>query len=152
MHLRLAIFKGLLIFLEFAPYLLSDEYGDQRKGADLLIVLRDQIGDRSSVSAFNGLYYKKTTMIISQDFIFDRYIYAHELGHIFGCSHEADAIPHLKPPIFFAYSYIMKNGHCDLMSNPVNRKCMQGLFYSNPDVERDSVPTGTLQAQCLKVT
>ena len=102
-----------------------DEFGDQKMGADLLLVIRDHIGDRSSVSVFNGLYYKKTAMVISQDFIFDRYIYAHELGHILGCGHEEGATPALKPSMFFAYSHIMVNGQCDLMSSPINRKCIQ---------------------------
>ena len=59
--------------------------------ADLLLIIKDQIGDRAAISVFDGIYYKKTTMIIAQDFIFDRYIYAHEFGHLLGCGHEADS-------------------------------------------------------------
>ena len=113
-----------------------------RMGADLLLVIQDHVGDRSAVSIFNGLYFKRTAMVISQDFIFTRYIIAHEFGHILGCGHEEGADPALNPPMFFAHSHMMENGQCDLMSNPVNRKCKQGPFFSNPDIKIDSIPTG----------
>ena len=124
----------------------SKDFGDLKMGADLLLVIRDEVGDRSAISIFNGLYFKKTAIVISQDFLFTRYIFAHEFGHLLGCGHEEGSLPSLIPPVFFAYTHKMHNGMCDLMSNPVGRYCRQGLFFSNPDVKFESFPTGTYKA------
>ena len=38
-----------------------------------------------------------------------------------------------EPSMFYAQSHLMKNGYCDVMASPVNKKCTSGPFFSNPD-------------------
>ena len=52
----------------------------------------------------------------------------------------------IEPSIFIAYSYIMPNGFCGLMSNPLKRKCIPLLFFSNPLVKFHGNKTGTHSA------
>ena len=46
------------------------------------------------------------------------------------------------PSVFFAYSYVLPNGFCGLMSNPLLRTCTPRLFYSNPLKEFEGHKTG----------
>ena len=55
---------------------------------DVIFIIKQGVGDRGALSVFNGLQYKSTVMVIDQEFVFDRYIFAHEFGHIIGCGHE----------------------------------------------------------------
>ena len=68
-----------------------DVFRKAKYSSDLIIVIAQDIGDRSAVSVADGLQYNKTVMIVDQEFIFDQYIFAHELGHIFGCGHEMNS-------------------------------------------------------------
>ena len=40
-----------------------------------------------------GVQRKETSIIVAEDFVFDKYVILHEMGHVFGCSHEKP-----KPP------------------------------------------------------
>ena len=48
------------------------------------------MGDNGAMSTFDGLYYKRMTIIIDEKFIFDKFIFAHELGHLLGAGHERE--------------------------------------------------------------
>ena len=61
---------------------------EERYGADLLFIIKRDIGDHSALSTFDGLYYKRMTIMVGEQFIFDKFIYAHEFGHLLGCAHE----------------------------------------------------------------
>ena len=49
------------------------------------------VGNWAALSKFHGVQRKETSIIVAEDFIFDKYSILHEIGHVFGCSHE-------KPP------------------------------------------------------
>ena len=52
----------------------------------------------------------------------------------------------MEPTIFFAQSLLMKNGYCDLMSDPVKRQCHVGPFFSSPELNFKGEKTGSFYA------
>ena len=125
-------------------------FGQLRSDADLLILIRSDTGDQSSISIFNGVRYSETSVLIGEDFIFDKYTLLHEIGHVFGCAHEEDTVNwwgnKLKPLVPTSYAKIMSNGYCGIMANPQDRICKPALFYSNPEVWYQGERTGSFRA------
>ena len=48
------------------------------------------LGDRAAIAKFHGVQNKDTSIIVAEDFVFDKYVILHEVGHVFGCAHEID--------------------------------------------------------------
>lgn len=124
----------------------TSHFEELRSDADLLFMIRTNTGDQSSISIFNGVRYSETSILIGEDFIFDKYTLLHEMGHVFGCAHQENTEDTLKPLIMTSFAKIMFNGYCGIMVNPMNRKCKPGLFYSNPEVKYQGVRTGSFNA------
>ena len=57
------------------------------------------LGDRGAIAKFHGVQRKETSIIVAEDFVFDKYVILHEMGHVFGCAHEKD--PDHDSPIEF---------------------------------------------------
>ena len=55
---------------------------------NLIIIV--SLGDRAAIAKFHGVQRKETSIIVAEDFVFDKYVILHEMGHVFGCSHEID--------------------------------------------------------------
>ena len=73
--------------------------------ADITFLIKgDDVGDSSALSFFNGIQHKKTAIVISEQFLFDRYIYAHEFGHVLGCGHETFTSKYLQSLLFLKTS------------------------------------------------
>ena len=54
------------------------------------------LGDRAAIAKFHGVQNKDTSIIVAEDFVFDKYVILHQVGHVFGCSHE---IPSSQTPL-----------------------------------------------------
>ena len=71
------------------PYLRPSSYVESVTfDADITIIIQYYTGDQAGLSIFNGIRGHRSAIIIDQDFIFDRYLVIHEVGHVFGCSHQ----------------------------------------------------------------
>lgn len=116
--------------------------------ADVTILFRDDIGSRSGLVKDWGLEKGHTTVFIRQEYAFRKFDLLHEIGHMIGCSHEinGDELLYRPPAIFYAQSYVLPDGHCGIMSDPVHRNCTVSPFFSNPLVKYNGYPSGEYYA------
>ena len=71
-----------------------------KKSSDCYNLIRMvSLGDRAAIAKFHGVQNKDTSIIVAEDFVFDKYVILHEMGHVFGCAHEKD--PDHDSPIEF---------------------------------------------------
>lgn len=123
-----------------------DWYGEKFKGkkafsTDITIVIRDDIGERSSIAAVGGIQDRATTIFIRKEFVFQKYLIMHAIGHMIGCGHIPNTNPsHIKNPwesqtdplMFYAQSYTTKKGYCDVMADPYHKNCTTLPVFSTP--------------------
>ena len=123
--------------------------------ADMAIVIVDsrKLDNHAALGILNGFLTKSTTIIVKNDFIFDKYAILHTLGHVLGIGHERGdtKYPHTIHTypypyhyiILYAHGYVMSNGYCDIMADPIQKNCTSGLFFSNKNLQYHSTyPSG----------
>lgn len=88
--------------------------------------------------------------IVNHDCATGNYSFAHEIGHLIGCDHGRDDLNLQSSGIDYPYDYAFgykspANDWRTIMSFNCPDECPRLLFWSNPDVNRGSVPMGTAQ-------
>ena len=86
----LHIYKKSESFLCHIDYF-QDYHKDITKGADLTLVYMDELDEETpSISYYNKMADKKTTILIKRDALFATENIAHEIGHVLGAGHGPD--------------------------------------------------------------
>ena len=66
----------------------SNPARDGLYSADVGIVVVNNLADAATYGEFNGFVSGKTVIMVSFDFIFDKIMVLHEMGHAFGAGHQ----------------------------------------------------------------
>lgn len=69
----------------------GDRSHKSRLSADVGIVLVKNLAGSCGASYISSMVVKKTVVMVRLDCIFKRFVFAHELGHVFGASHQINS-------------------------------------------------------------
>ena len=56
--------------------------------ADVTVVVRDDMAERSSLAVLGGIQQFASTIFVRKEFVFQKYEVMHAIGHMLGCGHE----------------------------------------------------------------
>ena len=56
--------------------------------SDVTVLVRDDIGDRSSFAANGGIQWGESAIFVRQEFALQKFEIMHAIGHMVGCSHK----------------------------------------------------------------
>jgi hypothetical protein len=114
--------------------------------ADQVTLIRyggDMWGVAYMLSALDPAYESLAFSEIDSGHVANYYVFSHELGHNFGCAHDIDNID-VWGLYSYSIGYAFNTPHHGFVGTVMSYRGDRILYYSNPDVLYDGVPTGVV--------